>query len=197
MRLTSFFTFTLASAVLAASFSALATPVSAQSEPTLRYGTPEAAYSNGLSSDEFYDRFAELRDQGNAGSPNTPPTASTPTNINGSSVVADAVDNPPSVSEVRASTTANWLGFIVTGAAVQGMGSAEEVYMAWPDDRDSATDAGIYFTRSLDGGLTWSTDQRIDRAGSTPGTAGIALNLVSDNHGNILIVWDDSRNGST
>jgi|GEM_PF-3421382 len=154
-------------------------------EPTLRYGSPELAQSNGLSSKEFIKRYIELRDQGEVPSSPAP------------SIGASSISNPPSVTETLAAATNDYVGSValfIEGNPVQSTGPGENIFMAWLDDRDVASNPGIYFTRSTDGGATWDTAQRVDRTSSAAGTAGIGLNITSDNHGTVVLIWDDFRN---
>jgi hypothetical protein len=66
------------------------------------------------------------------------------------------------------------------------------IYLAWQDNRDGNYD--IYFSKSSDGGTSWSTDIRVDDdAGSANQRApSIAVNATGD----IFIVWEDFRSNS-
>lgn len=69
------------------------------------------------------------------------------------------------------------------------------VHVVWVDHRAGAHD-DVWHTRTTDGGLTWSPDQRVDRdttdrnAGSGPG-----FNTCCEGQ-NVFVVWADDRNAA-
>ncbi len=73
--------------------------------------------------------------------------------------------------------------------------AAGVIYMAWEDERNANKD--IYFSKSVDGGASWSQHTRVNSAGP-----GLAYNqnkpsLVVDASGSFLAVaWHDSRSGN-
>lgn len=176
-KLASSFLLTLAVSAWSAGF-IFVTPSAAKAESgeqPLRYGSQKAVLSNNLSQEEFLAKFKELRAQDAVSGPTA------------SSVNADAA-TPPAVTETIASATTTW-----TGVTVQDASAADELYMAWTDDRDGGALSSVYFSRSMDNGTTWTSATRIDKS-SGGGDAGVGLNMVSDNHGNIVIIWNDERN---
>lgn len=67
------------------------------------------------------------------------------------------------------------------------------VYVTWMDYRDGGMD--IRFNRSTDGGRTWlSSDPRLD-VGSAPGAAWSADPRIAVDGSNVVVVWQDFRNG--
>lgn len=68
--------------------------------------------------------------------------------------------------------------------------SAGNINLLWCDNAGVNTD--IYFTRSIDGGLTWSTASNISASTGDSIMSGIAV----DQEGNIYIVWEDETPGN-
>ena len=74
--------------------------------------------------------------------------------------------------------------------AVGGDGS---IYVAWQDERNG--DSDVYFSRSIDGGQTFSSDVRVnDDVGTTNQDA---PSIAVGAGGNIHAVWSDWRNGNS
>src|SRR5262249_9166614 len=70
--------------------------------------------------------------------------------------------------------------------------SGSSVYVVWRDTRNGAGD--IYFNRSLDGGVTWSTqDVRLDT--DAPGAAESQDVQIAASGSRVFAVWWDQRNG--
>ncbi|MBI4835381.1 MAG: hypothetical protein HY811_11280 [Planctomycetes bacterium] len=68
---------------------------------------------------------------------------------------------------------------------------SNSIYAAWIDEREGAKH--IYFTKSTNGGTSFSANIKIDDAGSiTPDNVSLAV----DDNDNIYISWKDERNGS-
>ena len=68
------------------------------------------------------------------------------------------------------------------------------VYLAFAGWSGSTTGDDIYFTKSLNGGRSWSTPMRVnDDAGAAPQAQ---PNLALDSANNIYIAWTDMRNGN-
>jgi PKD repeat protein len=72
--------------------------------------------------------------------------------------------------------------------------STGTLYLAWEDQRNGVGDSDIYFTRSSDGGNTWSANLR---ANDDTGTAKqqepeVGLDAV----GNLILIWEDQRDGN-
>lgn len=69
----------------------------------------------------------------------------------------------------------------------------KNIYVAWCDERNVHNDYDIYFTKSTDGGYSFSTNLKVDDAlnGSQ-----YRPSIAVDAAGNIYIAWDDSRNGN-
>lgn len=74
-----------------------------------------------------------------------------------------------------------------------GADGSGNIYVAWDDSRDG--DKNIYFSKSVDGGLTWSDDKRVDD--DTNNGTQVNPSLGVDGSGNIYVAWQDSRNGAT
>src|SRR6476646_1158996 len=64
------------------------------------------------------------------------------------------------------------------------------IYMVWEDDTN--TNSNILFSRSTDGGATFSAPNNISR------TSGFSFNprIATDNHGGINVVWEDFTPGN-
>ncbi len=72
------------------------------------------------------------------------------------------------------------------------LGPKGELYVAWEDYRNQQSD--IYFTRSTDGGKSFSTNIRInDDGGNAPQ---ISPSITVAGLGVVLLAWADFRNGS-
>lgn len=82
-----------------------------------------------------------------------------------------------------------WSGSPTIAADASG-----RVYVAWEDRRNGATD--IYVTTSLDGGVTWSDDLRVDTGDERGAGTSLAPQLATDGW-NVWLVWVDDRNGET
>lgn len=63
------------------------------------------------------------------------------------------------------------------------------VYLTWIDNR--AGNDHVYFDRSLDGGLTWGTDKRLDSGGTTSDADDPSLTIQGTE---VHITWTDDRN---
>lgn len=68
-------------------------------------------------------------------------------------------------------------------------------YAVWTDDRnDPGGDKDIYFSRSTDGGVTWSAPVRLDT--SPPGTADSNTVEICCSGDRVYVVWADARDGA-
>lgn len=69
------------------------------------------------------------------------------------------------------------------------------VHVAWEDGRSNGL-AGldVYATRSLDGGLTWSPDQRLDGADALGAARSMFVDLAAEG-GLVAAVWQEQRSG--
>jgi hypothetical protein len=65
----------------------------------------------------------------------------------------------------------------------------KNIYVVWHEDRNIPLNRDIYFSKSTDGGVTWSSDVRVDDAGSYPSYQLSPQIEVHD--GNIYVVWTD------
>ena len=84
--------------------------------------------------------------------------------------------------------TGRWQSYPSIATDIHG-----NVYIVWQDMRNWDND--IYFSKSSDGGVTFSTNKMInDDGGSTEQTE---PSIAADNYGNVFIVWKDERNGNT
>jgi len=76
--------------------------------------------------------------------------------------------------------------------------SGEEVFLAWMDARDGNTSQwDIYFSRSMDGGMTFEPNVRVDDTGTDSSLQrwpGIAVDRAGEN---VYVAWQDDRNSST
>ena len=73
--------------------------------------------------------------------------------------------------------------------------SSGVVYVVWEDNRRtiSANDYDIYFAKSMDGGVSFQTNVRVDSTGSTTANQKFPRIALSSND-DIYIAWDDGRN---
>ena len=71
--------------------------------------------------------------------------------------------------------------------------AGETICVAWQDDRGGTND--VYFKRSLDGGATFSADERVDDTGS--GTSGQTAPAVAIDGARCWVVWEDTRLGNS
>ena len=68
--------------------------------------------------------------------------------------------------------------------------AGDRLYVTWYDRRDGDTD--VYFSRSLDGGVSWSaTDIRLDT--DPPGAAGSNIPRICCDGDRVCVVWSDHR----
>ncbi len=74
------------------------------------------------------------------------------------------------------------------------VGSDGVAYLAFAGWGGGVTQADIFFTKSLDGGQTWTTPVRVNNDAGGANQAEPALAL--DNVNRIYVVWTDSRNGN-
>jgi hypothetical protein len=68
--------------------------------------------------------------------------------------------------------------------------------VAWQDDRNGTND--VYFKRSLDAGVTFGADERVDDAGAGPSAQtapAVAIDATSGTR--CYVVWEDTRNGNS
>ncbi len=70
--------------------------------------------------------------------------------------------------------------------------SGSKVYVVWDDARDGLQD--IYFTRSVDGGASFSADLRLDT--DTPGAASSDSPSISCAGDQVVVAWGDNRSGN-
>src|SRR6266516_574885 len=89
------------------------------------------------------------------------------------------VDRPPAYS---------------AGAPSLKVGSDGVAYLAFTGWGGSVTQADIFFTKSLDGGQTWTTPLRVNNDAGGANQMEPALALDNANH--IFIAWTDTRNGN-
>jgi hypothetical protein len=71
--------------------------------------------------------------------------------------------------------------------AIDGNGN---IYTAWTDERNGHPD--IYFSKSIDNGATFSANIKVNDNNASASKPSMAL----DSNGNILIAWQDERNGN-
>jgi hypothetical protein len=67
--------------------------------------------------------------------------------------------------------------------------SGANAYVVWVDKRTG--NDRIYFDRTLDGGVTWGTDVRLDRESATADSDNPSMSIEGTN---IHVVWTDDRN---
>ncbi|MFC1594113.1 hypothetical protein ACFL38_02175 [Candidatus Omnitrophota bacterium] len=87
-----------------------------------------------------------------------------------------------------------------TGSATSNQGSASivvdasgTIYVVWNDKRNENYD--IYFSKSIDNGLTFEPNVRVDDTGSDTSHQ-MYPSLAADASGNIFVAWQDMRNGN-
>jgi len=75
-------------------------------------------------------------------------------------------------------------------------GSGQTLCVAWQDDRGGTND--VYFKRSIDGGATFSADERVDDTGAGPsGQTAPAVAVDTSMGTRCFVVWEDTRNGNS
>jgi hypothetical protein len=72
-----------------------------------------------------------------------------------------------------------------------GIGPDNEIYIAWHDNRNGNYD--IFFDRSINAGVSFGTDVRVDDTGTTDVTQFSPSLAVAEN-GDVCIAWRDHRN---
>jgi hypothetical protein len=100
--------------------------------------------------------------------------------------LGDSFSSPVEVDNFNSSTTSLYTPTL----AVDTGGN---IYIAWQDD--SSGTFVIYLSKSIDGGLTFSTPLRIDNSSSATGNQERPTMAV-DLEGWIYIAWQDDRNGN-
>jgi BNR repeat-like domain len=73
------------------------------------------------------------------------------------------------------------------------VGAANEVYIVWVETRQGPD--GVYFDRSLDGGSTWLAEPVRLIEGASAGSHLASPRLLSDDHGDVYLLWWDDREG--
>jgi len=83
--------------------------------------------------------------------------------------------------------------------ALEETGGTPILYLVWQDERIGVSNFDIYFTKSIDGGISWgdgidnNNDVRInDNTVSVQEHPSIAI----DGNGDLVVVWDDERDGN-
>lgn len=71
-------------------------------------------------------------------------------------------------------------------------GEPLRILLAWEDDRDGGVD--LYARESRDGGLTWSSSERLN-VGSVPGGEPVESWDADFDGTNLVVAWSDNRNG--
>lgn len=67
------------------------------------------------------------------------------------------------------------------------------IYVAWEDERNG--DYDIYFAKSIDGGVTWSTNVKVND--DTSSSDQEDPSLAVDGNGDLYLAWDDERGGGS
>ncbi|MCK4233626.1 exo-alpha-sialidase, partial [candidate division WOR-3 bacterium] len=70
-------------------------------------------------------------------------------------------------------------------------GPSDDVHVVWMDSRNSSPYFEIYYKRSTDGGVVWSTDTRLTYEPAWSACPGIAIAVTK-----VHVVWMDSRDGA-
>lgn len=70
---------------------------------------------------------------------------------------------------------------------------SNNLYVVWQDNRNGIIDA--YFTKSVDGGVTFEANSRIGDAGSLVARQ-MRPDIAVDASGNAFVAWEDDRNGN-
>ena len=73
--------------------------------------------------------------------------------------------------------------------------SGQTVYLAYAEDQGNSDEGNIYFTRSTDGGMTWSLPLKINDDGTSTDQMHPAIAVKPD--GTIDLAWYDKRNSTT
>jgi hypothetical protein len=75
-------------------------------------------------------------------------------------------------------------------------GAGSTLCVAWQDDRNGTND--VYFKRSLDGGTTFSGDERVDDTAAGPsGQTAPAVAIDQTGGTRCYVVWEDTRLGNS
>ena len=72
---------------------------------------------------------------------------------------------------------------------------ADNVWVVWEDSRDGNAD--IYFARSINGGVTFEDDVRLDGGDADGEFDSFEPQLCTDGVSNVYVFWHDSRNSET
>ncbi|MFO0702279.1 MAG: sialidase family protein [Candidatus Andersenbacteria bacterium] len=117
--------------------------------------------------------------------------------VQGSSVNGKDVTMAPSISENTIAVLPATMSALDSwdGVTVERNDASGRRYVAWIDGRDAASAglSSIYFSRSTDNGATWSSPVRADNPAGGPAYVWLGLNLVADQQGHLVLVWDDYR----
>ena len=70
-----------------------------------------------------------------------------------------------------------------------------DLYIVWHDERNGSRNRDIYFTKSTDGGLTFTANVRVDDTGASS-SAQCIPDIAVDIAGHIYVTWYDNRNGN-
>jgi hypothetical protein len=74
--------------------------------------------------------------------------------------------------------------------------AGDTLCVAWQDDRSGTND--VYFKRSLDAGVSFGVDERVDDTGTGPsGQTAPAVAVDTTAGARCYVVWEDTRNGNS
>lgn len=69
------------------------------------------------------------------------------------------------------------------------------IYIVWADYRDGSPSGNIFFTKSIDGGVTFEPSKRVNDVSASDSTF-THTGLAVDDNDHIYVVWVDSRNNN-
>jgi hypothetical protein len=177
MRLLRSFSLLAALAVMVWSSGLAFIPRASAAEQPIRLGSRDAIRQSGLSEEAL--REALMQPQATV---QQSPEAT---------IGAESITGAPNLTQTIVQPTTTW-GFLTD----QASDASGKIFVAYIDTRDGSTNGGqsLYLRRSLDGGATWQTEQRVDNT-TGAGTVFSGMNIATDGTGNVYLVWDDTRNG--
>jgi putative cell wall-binding protein len=150
-------------------------PAAQAAEDDFSFGSPKAIRNSHLDGDEYKEAVKEALAEDMA--------------QQGATIDATSITGAPNLSETYVQNTSTWAGLLDQETDAGG-----RVFMLYTDSRDGipalGADGALYLRRSLDGGVSWQPEVRLDQA-SGLGTAGSGARIAIGGEGSVYVVWDD------
>jgi putative cell wall-binding protein len=147
----------------------------AAEEDDFSFGSPKAIRNSHLDGDEYKEAVKDALAEDQA--------------QKGASIDATSITGAPNLTETYVQNTSTWAGLLDQETDAGG-----RVFMLYTDTRDGVPAIGasgaLYLRRSLDGGVSWQPEVRLDQA-SGVGTAGFGARIAIGHDGSVYVVWDD------